>query len=456
MLRSSNERKLRIMKNRLIFAFVRIFTFALVVGTLGTGVVWAEPGKKTVSEIKIEVTDLLREGKYEKACELLDDMKQEEFDPQSTFLQGQCRFGMLDYSAAAFQYQLMLERNTNLPRVRTELARTLQAMGKNKSALSEYERVLSSDIPPIVRRNIQAQLKAIDEHRRWGGVFSLGYMYDSNVNAAPADPNIQAFGLPFVLDGDSTEKSDSAFLGSISFGKYFDGLFGDEWRYDVYGSFLKYASKNDFDSYSVGLSMGPNFYSNVQLYTPFGISTAWEDGHRATQSASFSPSLSRAFSRQLRASGQLSFQYYDDLRPSDESNGWSKGINGNLQYTFNSNNMFEIGLSVLNNDVNELAYNRFVSRTVSVGWHTVIGSGTRVSIQPSYTSLDYDSDDPVDMGIVRDDKRYGMNINIYRDIFVGASTFTPVLSINWTKNESNIDRRDYERKQISLQIRTQF
>ena len=80
----------------------------------------------------------------------------------------------------------------------------------------------------------------------------------------------------------------------------------------------------------------------------------------------------------------------------------------------------------------------------------------RVSFQPSYTKLDYVSADPVDAGVVRNDDRYSLILNIYKDVTIGSTSVTPVLSFNWTKNESNIERRDYERKQISLQIRKQF
>jgi len=444
------------MKENLSCALVRVSVLAFLIAVFGVEEASANSAQKSVNQVKKEAAGLLQEGEYEAACDLLDEVNIKEYDPQLTFLRGQCRFGMLDYSSAAFRYQLMLEHNTNLPRVRVELARTLQAMGKSKAARDEYERVLTGDVPPMVRRNLQAQLQAINMHRRWGGVFSLGYMYDSNVNAAPADPNIQAFGLPFVLDSASTEKSDNALVGSISFGKYFDGPVGDEWRYDVYGNFLKYASENDFDSYSVGFSMGPNFYSNAQLYLPLGINTSWENGKRATQSVSFSLSLSRSFSQQLRTSGQLSFQYDDDLRSSDESNGRSTGIAGNLQYTVNPRNMVELGLSVLDNDANELDYNRFVSKTISAGWHTVLSNGMRFSFQPSYTKLDYNSADPVDSGVVRDEVRFSVNLNAYKDVIIGSTTITPVFSLNWTKNESNVDRRDYERKQVSLQVRKQF
>jgi len=407
-------------------------------------------------EIKTKATKLLEQGQYEQACELLNVDEKSAFNPQLTFLRGQCKFGQLDYSAAAFQYELMLSKNTNLPRVRLELARTLAAMGNTAAAKDEYEKVNEGKVPVTVKRNIQSQLDAIDEHRKLHGVFSLGLMHDSNVNAAPADPNIQAFGLPFVLDTDSTERSDMTMLGSFSAGRYFSGPFADDWRMDGYGNFLNYDTEGEFDSHFLGFSVGPNFYSNYRISLPLGYSSAWEGGKRASQTYSFSPSVSRSINQQLRVSSQLSFQHYDDLRETDESNGWSNGVSVNTQYSINQSNMVELGLSYLNNNANEVEYNRSESTTLNAGWHTMVMNGARFSLQGSISKLKYDAVDPVDMNTVRDDNRYGLNLNLYKDFKVGSTSFTPVLSIGWTKNESNIARRDYERTTISLQIRKQF
>lgn len=424
--------------------------------SLAAGIALAQSDAQSLEEAKKDAANLLQQGKYDSACTTLEKYADDGYDPQLTFLIGQCKFGMLDYSAAAFQYQLMLEKNTNLPRVRTELARTLAAMGKSKAAKEEYEKILSGDLPEPVRQNIVAQVKQIDERKRWGGVFSLGYMYDSNVNSAPSDPNIKAFNLPFVLNDESTDQSDNAMVGSVSIGKYFDWWLADEWRFDAYGNMTKYSEEDQYDSYSLGMSIGPNFYSNAQLSLPVGASISWEDGKRASQSASFSPSWSKALTARLRLSTQASFSYYDDLRSSDESNGWSKGLSGNLQYSLTRNKMIELGLSALDNDANELDYNRYISKTISLGWHTSVLNGIRMSFQPSYTKLDYNSADPVDAGLTREDDRYSINTNIYKEVSIGGFSFTPVLAFTWTKNDSNIERRDFHRRQVMLQLRKQL
>ncbi len=139
---------------------------------------------KNIKEIEINAKDiarkavkLLKENKAQEACNILDKALIKKYDPQLTFLKGQCKFNLMDYSASAFQYQLMLEQNTNLPRVRVELAKTLATMGKVNEAEKEYKKVLEGDLPKTVRNNINNQLKNIDTRRRWGGLVSFIWLF---------------------------------------------------------------------------------------------------------------------------------------------------------------------------------------------------------------------------------------------------------------------------------------
>ncbi len=261
-----------------------------------------------------------------------------------------------------------------------------------------------------------------------------------------------------MLDEDSTEKSDSAILGSVSFGKYFNMAnvnIGDEWRYDVYANFTDYSIEDDYDSLSIGVSLGPNFYSNAQISLPLGINTAWEGKHRTSQSVSFSPSYSRAINNKLRMSSQLSFNYSEDISSNDLENGLSTGLNLNFQYNINQTNMMEFQLATQDNDANDLDYSRYKSDAIGASWNTMLNN-IRVSVKPTYTKLYYDEPDPIDGGVERKDNRYTLNLNMYKSIKINSIDITPIFSFTWTKNNSNIDRHDYVRKQVSLQFRYQF
>lgn len=412
---------------------------------------------KSPSEYIInKAAELLEKGDFLQACELLESVNPDEYSPRLTFLKGQCKFKLQDYSAAAFLYELMLDKNTNLPRVRLELARTLNSMGKNKKAKHEYLKVLEQNIPDQVRKNILKQIEQIDHKQKWGGILSFGYLYDSNVNAAPVDPNIMAFGQPFVLDSDSTEKEDSAAAVSMSAGRFFNGPLADEWRVDFYGNLLSYGSQTEYSTYSIGASAGPHYNGNYQWAFPLSINQTWEDNKQANRSVSFSPAVGVPLRPGILLSSRLQFQHMDDLRDADEANGLSIMWSYNMKFQINQDQILECGATIVDNNANDFDYNRFRSATLNLGYHTRYKDLFGLSLLPSFTRVRYDEADPIDNGEKRSDNRYGITTNLYKDFIVYNTVVTPVLTYTFTKNNSNIDRRDYDRNQASLMVRIEF
>jgi len=415
-------------------------------------------GRIDPKEIR-EATDLLHEGRYEEACAILDSLKTAEPDeryPQVTFLRGQCRFGMRDFAGAARHYRSMLERNPDLGRVRAELARSLLAMGKARDAREQFEIVLDGGVPPNVGENIERQLRKIEERHRWDSAVSFGFMYDSNVSGAPSDPNIDFFGLPFTLDRDSTEKSDTAFFASFSTGRFLEGPFADEWRIDVRGNALRNTSEQEFDTSSMGASLGAHFNGEVQYSFPVGVDFSREDRRSAARVVSFSPSLGVNVGPDLRVGGGFSLRRYSDLRERDEANGLQKSIYGDVQYTVNPANVVGARIEITANDANEYKDNRFVSTKIGASWRTAFSNGVRLSLQPSYSRSNHDKASPIDLGVLRKDDRFAFGAHIQRNFMWAGQVVIPVLSLTWTKNKSNIKRREFDRLQARLQIRVPF
>lgn len=403
-----------------------------------------------------KATTLFEEGKFDEACELLDAILTEEYDPQLTFLKGQCKFNKKDYATAAFLYELMLDKNTNLPRVRLELARALTSMGKTRKAKQEYEKVLELDLPEQVKKNILKRMNNIDYKQKWGGIFSFGYLYDSNVNAAPADPNIMAFGIPMTLESEFTEKDDSAATVSISVGRFFNAPLADEWRVDFYGNLLGYNSMDEYSTYSLGTSIGPNYYGEYQWAFPVSIDYTWQDGKETSCAVAFSPSVGITLKKGLLLTSRLQIQEINDFRDTDEANGLALMWSNNMKLQLSPSQVIEWGATLVDNNANDYDYNRYVSESLNLGYYADCKQYFRFSLLPTYTRLRYDDPDPVDSGEKRTDNRYAISANIYRDMTVFNRTITPVLSYTYTKNDSNIDRRDYERNQTSLMIRIEF
>lgn len=400
---------------------------------------------------------LMQKKEFKKACDLLKSIKSDKHIPQKEFLLAQCKFALQDFAGAAFHYELMLEKNTNLPRVRLDLARTLMAMGKSKAAKEEFEKVLSMKLPSNVRRNIEEQLVMLDMRKRWGGVAALGYMYDSNVNSAPSNSDILAFGLPFTLDSNSLERDSRAFLSSLSFGKYFDAPLADEWRMDFFGNIVEYANEEAYDNFSLGVSLTPNYYlGKYNISIPISFSSKWEAEEHSADSFSVSPSVIVSLNSRLKLVSGISFSNEESKLDNSTADGNIFGVNANLRYSIDKFSVAEVGLNYTNNNANEVDHERYDSYRISIGYSKFFANGIGTSIQPSYAIVKYEDIDFVDNGVMREDKRLGVSVNIYKNISIKQFDFTPILSYTYTDNNSNISRRDYKKHQVSLQIRKQF
>lgn len=418
----------------------------------------AAQSNNSINDSLTTAAKYLQAGEYQEACDLLDSIEGQDENPQVKFLLGQCNFALHDFPAAVFQYELMLDRNTNLPRVRAELGRTLAAMGRRKDAKETYLELLKrDDLPPNVRQNLEQQVQQIETMKRWGGVISVGYLMDSNVNSAPSDPNIQSFGLPFVLDSRSVERKGQAFQGSASLNYNFDAPLADEWASSIFGNVLEYAGEAAYDTKTIGVSVGPNFYRWAQYSFPVGLQRKWTNRKQSSSSWSFNPSISKQVSQNAVVNFGATWNDATDLTVNGTSSGISRGTTGNVKYQLGQLGQIEMGLSYTDNKAAMDLYNRSITRGVSAGFYTTIPIvDVNLALQPSFSRIKYKKADPVDNGRYRADNSYVMNLNFSKDVVVLDEKFTPVVGVTFTNNASNIDRRDYRKAQLTFQIRKQF
>ena len=119
------------------------------------------------------------------------------------------RIELADEAIAIFHQ--MLIQDPQLVRVRLELARAFFFKGEDGLATEHFELVLAGDLPPEVIQNVNSFLQVMRARRQWTADFSLAFIPDTNVGAAPASDTIwllTPFGLlPFTLEGDTTPKS---------------------------------------------------------------------------------------------------------------------------------------------------------------------------------------------------------------------------------------------------------
>lgn len=181
-----------------------------------------------------------------------------DIDGQALFEAGRAEALAGRHEAAVRAFEALLSRAES-PRVRLELARSLAALGRRDEALAAYRAVLAAHPPAPVDGWVASEMAALatpvavdaaplpDTAWRWHPRASVGALADSNVNAGPADANVQIFGLPFELSADSLAQRDVGGQAWLALAGARAGDWG-RWHVDAQWAGTRYRRRDDFSS----------------------------------------------------------------------------------------------------------------------------------------------------------------------------------------------------------------
>jgi len=191
-------------------------------------------------------------------------------DPAALFEFGQAEARAGRHEAAARAFATLLAR-TDSPRVRLELARSLAALGRRDEALAAYRAVLDAHPPEPVAGWVASEMAALSMHAAgeaapaspdapddgwtWHPRVGLGVVADSNVNAGPADANVQIFGLPFELSAASLAQRDVGGQAWAGLGGGRAGARG-RWHVDAQWAGTRYDRRGAFSSDTFDVQAG--------------------------------------------------------------------------------------------------------------------------------------------------------------------------------------------------------
>ena len=238
-----------------------------------------------------------------------------------------------DLSGAAANFERVLGLDPTHHRARAELARTYYSMGEFVRARSEFARVLAAEPPDNVRRNLQHFIDLIDEPaadvRNWSLSFTVGALYDDNVNYGPAADFISvqplAFGAMTIdtlkLTDDSKPQDANGVYTYLSGFAHHD--VGEQGAWGIFGQASYYQTwlddAKDFAIQYVNAAAGPRHRGPRHL---FDLPVRYEHINRGGESlvdiAGVSPALLLAGSHELHwiTSGAAEYRDYakvDDL-----------------------------------------------------------------------------------------------------------------------------------------------
>ena len=368
-----------------------------------------------------------------------------------------------NYTLAIEHYREILAKNPNLNPVRIELAIALFNQKQDGAAKDQFEKAQTAgDLPPQVKRLMDAYLEALKERDSWNLDFSFNYVRDTNVNNVGSKRQVvlenggvltrsesmlpqTAHGLAYSLDISrdfNLWRSHYLTLGNEFGGK----SYWDNHEFDDISNrtFVGYAHKTAKQNFRIKPFYEKRWYG--------GKSYRWSNGARVEFSRWLSPNW------QLSTAGEFSKQRYLD---STSQNGNNKLISATLLWARTPKQFFYLGSDFMAERTKVRQYGSD-SKSLRLGWgqewHWGISSRLGLSIMKrefkdiaKLGNLNLFS-----FGKRREDKIYGVSLSLWkRDWHIWGITPKPQLS--WRKQDSNIpEMYSYTQKNVNILFEKTF
>ncbi|WP_273391886.1 surface lipoprotein assembly modifier [Actinobacillus porcinus] len=368
-----------------------------------------------------------------------------------------------DYTAAIEHYREILAKNPNLNPVRIELAIALFNQKQDGAAKDQFEKAQTAgDLPPQVKRLIDAYLEALKERDSWNVDFSFNYVRDTNVNNVGSERQV-------VLENGGVLTRSESMLPQTAHGLAYSLDISRDfnlWRshyFTVGNEFWgkSYWDNHEFDDISNRTFVGYAYKTAKQNFRikPFyekrwygGESYRWSNGARVEFSRWLSPNW------QLSTAGEFSKQRYLD---STSQNGNNKLISATLLWARTPKQFFYLGSDFMAERTKVRQYGSD-SKSLRLGWGQEWNWGISSRFGLSIMKREYK--DIAKLGNInlfsfgkrREDKIYGVSLSLWkRDWHIWG--ITPKLQLSWRKQDSNISEMySYTQKNVNILFEKTF
>ena len=410
---------------------------------------------------------LLKQGKAAESMELLElhlvDYSQ---DPEYNYLLGISSLDAGKPGNAVFAFERVLAINPDHLWARAELARALIALTEYEAARRELTQVKMSPLPPDVAARVDeilAQLeRALAQPKGGKGATTIAayiegeYGYDTNINTAPDSATFIIPGLNLIFTNNSqlatAQKSSLLGInGGVSVQKRINETI------DVYGNvdgrFRYHPNQKDFAVGALAGGVGVRFTKGIDQYS-FGLTqyTYYIDKYRIDDDGGVYGQWLHELSRQNMVG--VFGQYIHLNHPIDTLLNTDLSMVGGIwSHAFLSSGDPVIKLTAYMGDDKERNNIPTIGRTL----YGIKGDGEYklregLKLFGSVAVLHSRFGGQL-FGTKQEDWRYDLNAGI---AYKPSREWTVTPQLNYTRNASNISIKDFDRKQIIVNVRRDF
>ena len=435
---------------------------------------WAESSVKKNTDGTTEITmsaldaiklagQMVDRGDYEHASQILTMMPATNNLPveiERRYLIAQIAQKRGDYDKAIEIYRELLDDYPDLVKVRYELA--LCYMYQKKWYRADYHLRLAmagDDIPELTKKTMFYDRYIIRQNKNWNVWFNVGIAPDNNINQVAGGE--ECITTIFGIFCRQLPEPISAVGYNTTFGGNYEFKFGEHWRWksdaNLYSNIY---NKHEYDDLYLGASTGPRYVWNngdIWLAGIFSRRFYGWDGYNLSYGGKMDANydISRRWGTGL--SLFMTNNIYDDF--AEYMNGQTYSGNIRISYSFDASKYLVLRNGIAREYTNSDIYKNW-RYTVALGFGAELPLGFHVYVEPSLAWTQYDG---ARWAIVNSSytqitehdfiQRYSISVSNNKIDIWG---FTPTLTFGYTRRDSNIKNRGYDKMAIEFHMQQRF
>jgi len=434
---------------------------------------WAESdmpeSRPTITEISMTALDavklagnLIDAGDYEHATQILTMMPDTDSEPveiERWYLIAQIAQRTGDYDTAIKIYKQLLDEKPDLVKIRYELA--LCYMAKEQWYRADYHLRLAmagNDIPDSVKQQMMYYRYIARQNKRWNVWFNFGAAPDNNVNQGSGGTECVWFdGRLYCRE---LPKPEKAIGYNFILGGNYEFVLSSNWRWKNEGNiYTNVYNKSQFDDLYLSVASGPRYiWERGDVWLAGIANRRWYGWERYSWSAGAKLDTHYDWTRKLSTGLSLraTNNRYD---VADYINGHTYGVAPYITYSIDSTKYFILRGGV-DRDIasvdtfSDWRYNSGIGFGAEIPW------GFSVYLEPSFSWTNYDGprwatkhnkyQPVIEHNFTQ---RYTFSMSNNKIDFYG---FVPTLTVSYTKHDSNINSRDYNKWTTEFTMRQRF
>ena len=417
----------------------------------------------TATEVMQLAGALVDKGDFEHAIQLLTKTPQTGVLPleiERWFLLGQIAQKQGDYDKAIEIYRELLDKFPDLARVRFELAVCYMHTEKWQRADYHLRLAMADDDLPVAVKNVMNYYRYIvRQNKNWNVWFNFGAAPDNNVNNAVGGTECIEF-MGGLWCNELVEPV-SAVGANLTLGGNYEFKLSDQWRWKSEASiYSNVYDKHEYDDLYLSASTGPRFVWNRGDVWLAGIAARrWYGWDEYNWSAGVRLDTNYDFTNKLSGGLYLRFMEntYDEY--GDFLDGQTYSANSRIFYSFNSRIYTSLSVGLQREDTVNPSYS-YWQPVASIGLGAELPWGFHVYVEPAlywtiYDDVKWTVKDNQYIKMTEKDFTHMYSLSISNNKF-DIWGFVPTLTFNYTRRDSNIWQREFDKFSVFFSMQQRF